>query len=234
MKLAQVLLLLRTAAFTVVAGFIVITLNGFLESNWDWPNSPTFRLLDGVVGCLLIWIVCSLSAQRLFRELRADAEVSRWQIAPDQFKDSEGRTYTVHRYPWLLRYPVAAFGLIYIALPFLNAELGKSIALVTYVLCFGLSFFALSVAFYMFTYSVTLKHYGILVRAFGKREIAFSDVADTKVVGTAYRRQIVVTLKNGQVFRFGGKLTGFFTLLDALIAQTPHRTELNTNTMSAV
>jgi hypothetical protein len=96
---------------------------------------------------------------------------------------------------------------------------------VTYAGCFGIAFFVFAIAFYLFTYSVTVKRDGILVNAFGKREIAFSDVADTKVVRTMNGRQIVVTLKNGQVFRFGTKLTGFFTLLDALTAQTPHQTD---------
>jgi hypothetical protein len=229
MKRFHILLVLRCVAFTAAAGFLAVKARDYLESEWD---TPTLRLLYGVLGCLLIWIVTSLSTRRLFRELMADAEVSRWQIAASQFKDSEGRTYTVHRYPWLLKYPVAAFGLIYVALPYLNAEPGKSIALVTYVLCFGLAFFSLSVAFYMFSYSVTLTQDGILVHAFGKREIAFSDVADTKLVRTAYGRQIVVTLNNGQLFRFGGKLTGFFTLLDALIAHTPTE-PLNTNKVNA-
>jgi hypothetical protein len=224
MKLSPVLLALRGVAFIVAAGFIFITLRGQLESKGT-------RLLDGVLGLSTIWIVYSLSMRSLFRELRADAVVSRWQIAADQFKDSEGRTETVHRYPWLLRYPLAAFGLIYVTLPYLNAEPGKSIALMTYVLCFGLASFSLSVAFYMFTYSVILKHDGIVVNAFGKREIAFSDVADTKLVRTAHGRQIVVTLKSGQVFRFGGKIDWLLHTIGRIDCTNTARNPLNATTL---
>jgi hypothetical protein len=216
-----VLLGLRAAAFIALAGFVVAEARDYLMSRWDLSISPE---LYGVLAFITIWLVVSLSTLRLFHEIRARAEIPRPQIGGHQLKAAESHTKTVHRYPWLLRYLVAAIGVYFLALPYLHAEPGKSIALVTYALCFGLGFLQLAVAFYMFTYSVTLKHDRILVNAFGRREIAFSDVTDTKVVRTANGRQIVVTLKNGRVFRFGGMLTDFSTILDALTAQTPHRT----------
>jgi hypothetical protein len=222
MKLTPILLTLRALALMFAAGFVALELRNYLASRWGLPiSSKPYAAL----AILFVLFVYSLSMQRVMRELRADAEVRRLQVPAHQFKAAEGRPETVHRYPWLLRYPVVAVGLFYVAIPFLRVEPGKSIALVTYAGCFGIAFFVFAIAFYLFTYSVTVKRDGILVNAFGKREIAFSDVADTKVVRTMNGRQIVVTLKNGQVFRFGTKLTGFFTLLDALTAQTPHQTD---------
>ena len=222
MKLTPILLTLRALALMFAAGFVTLELRNYLASRWGLPISSK---PCAALAILFVLFVYSLSMRRVMRELRADAEVRRLQIPAHQFKVGEGGTETVHRYPWLLRYPVVAVGLCYVAIPFLRVEPGKSIALVTYAGCFGIAFFVFAIAFYLFTYSVTVKRDGILVNAFGQREIAFSDVADTKVVRAMNGRRIVVTLKNGQVFRFGGKLTGFFTLLDALIAQTPHSTD---------
>ena len=72
MKRTHILLILRGLALVAAAGFILITLSDYLESKW---NSPTLRVLIGVLGCLLIWIVYSLSMRRLLRQLRADSEV---------------------------------------------------------------------------------------------------------------------------------------------------------------
>jgi hypothetical protein len=218
MNLTPILLTLRALALMFAAGFAAVELRNYLASRWGMPiSSKPYAAL----AILFILFVYSLSMQSVMRELRADAEVRRLQIPAEQFNAGEGRTETVHRYPWLLRYPVVAVGLFYVAIPFLRVEPGKSSALVTYAGCFGIAFFVFAIAFYLFTYSVTVKHDGILVNAFGKREISFSDVADTKLVRTALGRQIVLRLKNGQVFRFGGKLTGFLTLLDALTARAP-------------
>jgi hypothetical protein len=223
MKLRQVLLLLRAAVFIVAAAFVSAEARDYFARRWDLSISPQ---LYAVLASAFVWIVISLSTRRLFRELRADAEAPRPQIAAHQLKAGESRIETVHRYPLLMRYPVAAVGLYFVALPYFSVEPGKSIALVTYAGPFSLAFFMLAVALYMFAYSVTLKHDRIIVQVLGRRrEIAFSDMADTKVVRTRNGRQIVVTLKNGEIFRFGGRLTGFSTILDALTAQTPQRTD---------
>jgi drug/metabolite transporter (DMT)-like permease len=221
-KLTPILLALRAAAFIAAAGFIAVKLTGYLISRGDLAIPPA---IYGVLGCLFIWPVVSVSTRRLFHELRANAEGQLTQIAAHQLKDGESRTETVHRYPWLMRYFIAALGVYCVALPYLSAEPDKPIAVVTYGACFGLAFMALATAFYMFIYSVTLKPDGIVVNALGKRKIAFSDVKDSKVVFGPYGRQIVVGLKDGEVFRFGGKLTDFSTLWGVLSAETPHRTD---------
>ena len=131
----------------------------------------------------------------------------------------------MYRYPWLLRWFLAFCGLIFVAAPYLSADPGKPIAIATYVVAFVVAFVFFATALYMFVYSVTIKHDGIVVNAFRKREIAFSDVKDSKVVWTQYGRIIVVRLKDGEVFRFGGRLTDFSTLWGALSAQTPARTD---------
>jgi hypothetical protein len=218
MKLRRILFALLPGALAAAVGFVTLELRNYLTSRSGLSISPK---LYAVLAILFIWTVASLSMQRLIRELRADAEVARPQIPAHQFEAGENRIETVHRYPWLLRYPAAALGLIYVALPYQLGERGRSIADVTYAGSFGIAFVMFAIAIYLFIYSVTVKHDRIVVNEFGHWEIRFSDVADTKLVRTARGRQIVLRLKNGQVFRFGGKLTGFLTLLDALTARAP-------------
>ncbi|HYK64939.1 MAG TPA: hypothetical protein VEY94_08335 [Patescibacteria group bacterium] len=224
-KLTPLLLGLRAAAFIALAAFLTIEGRDYLASRWDLPISPQ---IYGVLAFLFIGTVASLSMQRFLRELRADADfrlAQQAQVAARQLKGGEGSSETVHKYPWLLRWFLAFFGLIFVAAPYLSADPGKPIAIATYVVAFVIAFVFFATALYMSIYSVTIKHDGIVINAFRKREIAFPDVKDSKVVWTQYGRIIVVRLKDGEVFRFGGRLTDFSTLWGALSAQTPARTD---------
>jgi hypothetical protein len=222
MKLNLIMLALRAVALIGAAGFVAVNLRNYLISRRDLSISPG---LYGIAGAAFIWAVYWLSTRKLLRGLKANAKASRPQIATHQTKASPGRADTVHRYPSGLRYLVAALGLFLVALPYLSVESGKSIALATYVGCFGIACIVFVIDIYMFAYSVTVKHDRILVKAFGKQEIIFTDVAYTEVVTTRNGHQIVVALKNGQEVRFGRMLTDFSTMLDALTAQTPHRAD---------
>ena len=221
MKSAPLLLALRAAALIAAAGFAAENVRGYLTSRWGLSVSPR---LYGVLALTFIWVVFWLSTRNLLRKLRADANVPRPPIAGHQPKASEGRDATVHRYPLQLTYLVGALGFFLIALPYLSVEPGKTVALVTYAACFGIACIVFAIDYYIFTYSVTVEHDAIVVQAFGKRSISFSDVANIEVVKTKNGQQIVVALKDGHIIRFGRMLTDFSLMLDALTSRTAHRT----------
>jgi hypothetical protein len=223
MKLTKGLLALRAAAFVAAAIFVVVNLRGYLLSKWGLSINPS---LYAILAFLLMIVVTSLSGRRLLLELRADADAKLERMVAQELMAGESSTETVHKVPIWLRCLFIIFAVYLITLLYLSAEPGKSIAFVTYAAYFGLTSFAFAIAFYLFSYSVTVKRNAILVNSFGRQqEIFFSDIANSRVVNLPGSRQIILTLKNGRKFRIWGKLTGLPRVLAALTAQTPHRTD---------
>jgi|HubBroStandDraft_1064217.scaffolds.fasta_scaffold02845_1 hypothetical protein len=221
MKLTKGLLALRAAIFIAAAVFVVVNLKGYLLNKWGLSINPS---LYAIFGFFLMVIVSSLSARKLLLELRADADAKLARRVARELKAGESSTETVHRFPIPLRCLFIILGICFIALPYLGAQPGKSIAF-SYAASFGFAFFAFAIAFYMFSYSVTVMRSAIHVNSLGReQEIAFSDVANFRVVSITGGRKIIVTLKNGRKFQIWGRLTGFPRILAALTVTPPHPT----------
>ena len=228
MKLTKGLLALRAAAFVAATIFVAVNLRGYLLSKWGLSINPS---LYAILAFLLMIVVTSLSGRRLLLELRADADAKLERMVAQELKAGESSTETVHKVPIWLRCLFIIFGVYLIALLYLSAEPGRSISFMSYAACFGLTFFAFAITFYMFSYSVTVKRNAILVNSLGRQqEYRLSDDANPQSAPGS--RQIIVTLKNGRQFRIWGKLTGLPRVLAALTAQTPHRTQISEDASS--
>jgi len=214
-KRTILLLAIRAAFFIVAAGSFAVHAREYLNNQWKISIPP---LLYGVLGFIFLWLVFWLSTRRLFSDVIAYTKVSRQQATADRPRSNDTHLDTDHRYPRRLRYLLAAFGLFLVALPFISAEPGKDIAIVTYACCFTFAFIVFAIDLYVCIYAVFVRHDGLIIHAFGQRKIRFAEMAGTEIVKTKNGSQIVLSLKNGHVIRFGGMLTDFSKLSEALNA----------------
>lgn len=222
MKFTHFVLALRAAVLIAAAGFVAANARGYLLNRWGVSVAPS---VYGLGAFAFVWIILWLSTRKLLRELKVNVISRKLPGIANQQETREDYAETVHKYPALLGYLLAAVGVVFLALPYLSAEPGKSIAPVTFVGCLVISFIIFVIDFYIVTYSVTITHDKILIRAFmTRREIAIADIANTDVVTTKNGPQVVVLLKNGKIVRFGRMLTDFTSLLETLTAKTSRRT----------
>lgn len=122
----------------------------------------------------------------------------------------------MHRYPLTLTLLVAAVGVIAALVPYLT----QSFSTATFAVCFIAACGMLAVAVHLLTYRVAVKSDRICIQtAFATKEIASSEIREVGVVKTRNGPQIVVSLKNDKVLRFGRMLTNFSAMLDALVSK---------------
>lgn len=214
------LLLLRALFFMIAAGFIAVRLREFLYDQWHVAIPPT---LYGVMGLLFIWLVFWLSTRRLFSEVKANAKPSKKRDANDSLLDHGPIVGTVHRYPARLRYMLTFLGLSLLAVPFIGKEPGRPIAFVTFAICIMFACIVFAIDFYIYLYAVVTTGDGVVIKFLGKRTIPFSDMTGVEIVRTKNAPQIVLSLKSGQVVRFGGMLSDFSRLSGALSARLPRQ-----------
>lgn len=174
-----------------------------------------------ILGMVLIWVTLSLSMRRLLRELRARAKNNLLQSINQLERTSGDSVETSHGYSAMLKVLVAMLGLFFVALPYISAAPGKNASIGTYVICFSMACLIFAILAYLLNYLVTVKHDGLIVRAFGTRSITFSDMMYTTLIRTKTERQLIVALHNGKVLRFGSTLTGFQTLFDVVTKYAP-------------
>lgn len=210
-----ILLTLRTVALIVAVGVVLIIGRDYILSEL---GTSFVRWIYGVFGLLVLWITLWLSTRSLLLELRSNRRhVSR--SLPEEAR-SERSVGSSHKYPLRLAVITSAFGLCLVSLPFLSATPNSSVAPVMYICSFGAATVLFVIALWLLLYSVTIKRDGIVVSAFTSKEIAFEQIAETSVVTTRNGPQIVVSLKNGHVLRFGRQLTGFIAMRDVLMSKS--------------
>lgn len=218
MKFNYFLITLRAVILVVVAAFIAGKARDYLINSLGWPVTPGVYAF-GVFA--FISIVLWLSTKNLFSRLRANAQALQPGGTVNLQNTHKSYHQTMHKYPHRIGYLVIAIGIIFVAVPYLSVEPGKTIAPVTYVGCFGMAFIMFMIVFYIFRYSVTIKSDRIIVKTFGIREIKFSDIMKTDTIATKNGPQAIVSLKDGKVLKLGGMLTDFAGILESLAAQHP-------------
>ena len=224
MKFTHFVLALRAAILIAAAGFVAANARGYLLRRWGVSVAPS---VYGIGAFAFIWIILWLSTRKLLRELKINGAKRKLPGIASQQETCEDHAKTVHKYPSLLGYLLTSVGVVFLALPYLSAEPGKSIAPATFVGCLVTSFIIFVIDFYVVTYSVTITHDKILIRKFTtRREIAIADIANTDVVTTKNGPQVVVLLKNGKIVRFGRMLTDFASLLETLTAKISRRSSM--------
>lgn len=222
MKLTIFWLTARTAILVVAVTFGLVKLQAYLTRHGEMLIPASVYT---ILGIILIWVVLSLSMRGVLRELRARAKSNPLRPINEMVNTTDGSTdesvETVHGYPVTLKVLVAMAGFVFVALPYVSAAPGENISIGTYVICFSMACLIFAILIYILNYSVTVKHNGLAVHAFGSRIIAFSDMMYTKLIKTKNGQQLTVTLRNGKVLRFGSTLTGFQTLLYAVTKYAP-------------
>ena len=215
MSFRAILLTMRAIALIVSVGFVLVIGRQYLVNKWAL-SVPIW--IYGVLGLAVLWVVFSLSMRSLLAELRANHPAAA-QPLPQRIR-SASHAESVHRYPLRLTGTVAVFGLCLVALPFLSASPDSRIAPVTYACSFVGATALFIIAVRLFLYSVTVKQGRIIIRAFTLRQVELAEVAETTMVSTRNGPQIVVSLKNGKVLRFGRLLTGFDDLRASLMGRS--------------
>jgi len=216
MRESRFLLALRAAACIAAIGFAVIYAKEYVLRQTHLGVSPR---VYGVLGLALIWSVVWLSTRRLFSKpaiASKDQSIHSTTVASER---TPARQQTIHKYPRRLGFLSILVGAVFLLLPYLSADPGKSIAVVTYVVCFGVAFTAFAIAAYILSYSVTIKRDNIVVKTFRTRELSFVDISKTEIISTKNGPQAFVSLRNGRIVRFGGMLTNFDSLSEGLIRQ---------------
>jgi hypothetical protein len=219
MKQHRILLLTLRAVLAIGAtAFVLLHARDYLATHGPFSIPPGIYALAAYSLLLLVlWI----SARTLIRQLAADAESNRWERMLKQPKVHDRKLETTHRYPLTLTLLIALLALVATALPYLTHNSGTAIALPTYVACFGSACSLLLLAIHLATYRVAVKPDSICVHtAFHTRHVALTEIREIKVVTTRTAPQIVVLLKDNETVRFGGMLTGFGALLQALVAKS--------------
>jgi hypothetical protein len=218
MKLSRLLLALRAAACIAAVGFAAIYAKDYVLRQTYLGVSPH---VYGIVALALIWSVVWLSTRKLFQPLAIASKAQGFNSTAAAFDRTASEQATTHKYPARLGFLSIVMGVVFLVLPYLSADPGKSISMATYVGCFSVSCTAFAIAAYIFTYSVTIERGNILLRTFGTRKISLADVSKAEIVVTRNGPQAVVSLKNGKIVRFGGMLTNFERLSESLISQRP-------------
>ena len=212
-----VLLTLRAVAIIVGVGFVLESGKSYFLSECGTKSLPVTIYV--IFGLLVLWYTYQLSMRSVVVELRARANS---RHVPQSLREGarvESYVESVHRYPLHLIALVVAFALVWMALPFLSATYSRVVP-ATYIFTFGLGTVLLVIAVRLILYSVTIKQESIVVSAFTSQEIAFEQIAQVAVVTTRNGPQIVVSLKNGKVLRFGCQLTGFREIRDILMTKS--------------
>lgn len=218
MRLTIFWLTARTAILVAALGFGLVKLRVYLTRHGEMLIPVSVYTILGIV---LIWVVLSLSMRGVLRELRTQAKNKPLRPINQMVETSDDSGETVHAYPASLKVLVALLGLVFVALPYLSAALGENVSIAAYAIFFGMACVVFAILAYLLNYLVTVKHDGLIVRAFGSRGIAFSDMMYTKLIKTTSGQQLAVTLRDGKALRFGSSLTGFQTLLDAVTKYAP-------------
>lgn len=211
------LLTLRAAVAIGTTAFVIVYGRSYLANSWHVSFAPPIYAL---ASYSLLLVVLWLSTRTLIIQLRAKTNL-KYGGQKNYQPTVGGSLETIHKYPLTLTFSVATLGVIAALLPFLAHNAGTSIAIPTYAICLGAAFCMLMIAIHLLTYRVALRSNCISVRTvFGTREVSLDEIRDVKVVKTRNGLQIVIVFGNNKVLRFGRMLTGFSTMLDALVARS--------------
>jgi len=226
MSFRIILLTLRAIVLIVAATFLAYFARGYFQSQWNLSVSPR---IFGIALCALLPIVVWASTRGLFRELAINSErrqQTRSRIRP---AGEQLRYVAKYKFPLWLAWSVLALGLGSLFLPFSDSVPGKPIALVNYILGFGLAGIMLSMAIYLFVYSAVIKDGKVLVGAFVKREYLLSDITSVDILKGGRGPEAAVYLRGGRILRFDGLLTDFPSLVAALGSHTDSMRGSNTD-----
>jgi len=222
MNFRYVVPILRATALIAVAGFIAINARTYLLAWWGISIPPN---LYGIGTLVFILLVASRSLKTVIDMLRVDAD-ARQAPTPEIHRQITGKDNAgqVHKFPLRFGYLLLIFDVILFGLPYLSVAPDRTIAPVTYIVCFGAACIVAIMVIYIFRYRVTIKSDRIVIRALNAYEVPFVDIASIHVVTTKNIPPVgprgVVLLTNGKIIRFNGMLTGFNDLVDALTVKT--------------
>lgn len=210
------LLTLRSVALLLGVGALLIYARPYVASRWQ---SSAANEIYTVLGVALLMSVYSLSLRPIVKALRARRALT--TQVPAGLRSAEGREKSVYKYPPHLLVMVMAFGLFWVAVPFLSRAAYARVAPVTYVLSFIAAAVLFVIALRLFLFSVTIGPDGLLVKALTARSVRFDEINNVTVVNTGKSRQIAVSLDSGKVIYFNNNLSGFDEMASLLTTRSP-------------